>query len=580
MSAIGSFVLNAWKIFVVLFILVTVILGSLFGVVFYQAFGFASLGIYGFVVIVRKIWQLAFARLNNRRMRYIVRQPLINELIKVYPNLAKKAEHLLDKSLQFDQFKAEALKLIISSYTQRALDETEIVGMGQLPPNVRQQLWADREWRYVVIRSFDKTYTLPPYPGQAERDRLLMEYQDVLGYVRDQAGLEKAVDAMLAEMQANWLKAYDSLQMPTVGIVVPIYRTRVIELKRLVESIENQTYPISFVELVLNDPEDDELKAMLVGLVTRYGDKYHWRVEPRLGKRYAMRTGFDNLLESAYFRLSKQVKYVFNVDSDSELHEDAISNAVRVFESDSRIDCLTGDIRVSNHDVNLLTVLTYQRYFFAFNVERAAQSLWQGVTCMSGPFMGIRAAALAHILEPWATQVFMGNQCNFGDDRHISTLVLKSGRASVFTPDSIAWTDVPETMKTWRRQQTRWNRSAWRETIITLPWIYRLPLWVILDTAYLSLFPFILWGIVIWLTIKVLSTWLDKGLMAMLEVILPYAVVVLALNFLFNALYGALVNRDARYLYNPLYIVYQFLWLQPIRVWALLTVNRTEWGTR
>jgi hyaluronan synthase len=505
-----------WKLMVVSFIVIAVVINASLGGVLLQAFGFASITLYGAVAILRKVLQLFFARTHNHSRAYSVRKPIIDELIAMAPHLSVPARKLLTKSMHFEDFKAEVMALLSDLFDHNELDLTdhldEQIRFNLSPTYVKSQ-WIDITWRQLMSNSFSQ-----------------------LG------------------------------ETPYVGIVIPTYRTTKLELQRLIDSLEDQTYPNIYACIVLNE-DNPELKAFAYNMVRKYGGgKYIWFVEPRTGKRNAMQKGFADFLQDSH------VKYIFNVDSDSRLHPDAIANAVHIFESDVQIGCLTGDIRVANPNVNLLTRLTYQRYYFAFNVERAAQSYWNSVTCMSGPFMGIRSTTLREILKDWTHQIFLNKLCNFGDDRHISTLILKQGMKSVFSADSIAWTEVPEKIAVWKRQQTRWARSAWRETLITLPWIHRLPLWVVFDIIYLALFPFILWGIMLLLVYK--------SMIYGPQILIPYAIVTLVLTFVSNSVYGVLANKDFSYLLNPLYLIYQLIYLQPLRLWALISLDKTEWGTK
>lgn len=508
-----------WKLFVVLFITLAVAVNALLGVVLFTLFGFASVTLYGVVVVVRKIVQIAFARASNAKTRRIIRAPLIAELSKAYPHVEREAYRLLRRPLHFHDFKDAVLEVLGQVYDQTMLDslETEMPNRenGEHRPGDQRLKWVHDQWRELMCRSF----------GQCGVDT------------------------------------------PYVGLVIPTYKTTKLELQRLIESLEDQTYPCIYATIVLNE-DSPEMKAFTARLVKKYGGERYIRfVEPRKGKRNAMRAGFADFLDDP-----NPVKYVFNVDSDSRLEPDAIANAVRLFESDPEIACVTGHIVVSNPDVNLLTKLTHTRFHFAFNVERAAQNLFDAVTCMSGAFMAVRSTFLREILDSWSNQMFLGQVCNYGDDRHIATLALKHGYKSCYCPDSYSWTDVPHQMPVWKKQQTRWARSAWRETIITLPFLHRLPLWIVFEVAYLMLFPFILWGVLFALGLRAMTQgW---------EILIPYFAVCIVVNFIFNGLYGILTTRDFRFALTPFYLFYQFVYLQPIRLWALASLDKTEWGTK
>lgn len=503
-----------WKIGIVLFIAAAVAINAVMGAALFQLFGVFTLTLYGLVVITRKILQIILARMSNHRTRLIVRKPIIDSLVMQYPHLEEAAYRILRRAMHFDDFKAAVLRLLSDTYDKLVLEGEEENTPTGLTPTFFNWEWVNLKWAQIMRESFG-----------------------------------------------------EGADMPYVGVVIPTYKTSKLELQRLIESLEDQTYPNIWVCIVLNE-NNQELKDFTARIVRKYGGKRYIRfVEPRRGKRHAMRMGFKDFLMN-----DSVVEYVFNVDSDSKLHPDAIANAVRLFQSDACIGCLTGNIQVSNADVNLLTKLTYHRFYFAFNVERAAQNLWYGVTCMSGAFMAVRTDLLRYILEPWSKQRFLGKHCSYGDDRHIATLTLQHGLKAAYCPDSLSYTDVPSEMPVWKLQQTRWARSAWRETILTLPWLHRLPLWIVFEVAYLAIFPFILWGILIALAYRTLA----YGA----EALIPYLVVVLALNLIFNGLYGMVSKHDFSFLMSPLYLFYQFAYLQPLRLWALISLNVTKWGTK
>lgn len=501
-----------WKIFAAVFIAVAVAVNAWSGAVVWELFGVLPMTLYGVVVITRKLLQLGFARRGNAAARRVVRQPIVESLAAAHPGLHGALNHLLERPLQLDDFKAAVYALLEPVYHDEVRAALAGKDKRETLPITLMSKWIEQQWYVAMQRSF-------------------------------------------------------GARPPSVGVVVPTYKTSLVEMRRLVDSLEAQTYPRIAIVIVLNE-HNEEMIQLTDRLRKRYGEmRYVREVEPRKGKRNAMYMGFRSLLDA-----DRPPKYIFNVDSDSMLHPDAISNAVRYLETFPDVACVTGDIRITNPNVNLLTKLTYQRFFFSFHVERAAQNLFHAVTCMSGAFFGVRSDLLREVAELWANQTFLGQHCTYGDDRHISTLALQRGLGAAFSPDCISWTDVPEKLKVWRRQQTRWLRSAWRETIITLPWLYRLPLWTIFEITYQVVFPFILWGILIALGYRAVQ----HGP----AILLPYLAVTVALSLIFHSIYGGLIQRDRQYVLYPLYLFFQFVHLQPLRLWALMSLDETTWGTK
>jgi cellulose synthase/poly-beta-1,6-N-acetylglucosamine synthase-like glycosyltransferase len=361
----------------------------------------------------------------------------------------------------------------------------------------------------------------------------------------------------------------------TGGLVVPMYKTPLEQLRALTKSTFQQTLRFAKVVIVLNQEDYDLLEKIKVIVEEETGgdwDRYEVLMEPTKGKRNAMYKGFRRLIELG-------VDYIFNADSDSYLDLDAHANFMRVA-FQTGLGCATGDVRVWNVMVNLLTRITGHRYSQAFNIERAAQSLFGAVTCMSGPFLGVRREVLELFLESWVHQMYLGKLCNFGDDRNISTNILRLGFLSLYIGESIVYTDAPEQFKVWRVQQTRWSRSANRETIISIPFLHRIPMWVQLDMIYQFMFPFVLFIILISIMSRTASIMWNDGFLVGLLSLVPYITIVLTLNWLFRGLYGYLSYNDKWYITSPLYIVLHYGILLPIKFYALITPLVNEWGTK
>jgi hyaluronan synthase len=124
---------------------------------------------------------------------------------------------------------------------------------------------------------------------------------------------------------------------------------------------------------------------------------------------------------------------------------------------------VTGCVLAANRTKNLLTRLIDLRYAYSFLGERAAYSLLGAVLCVPGAGGRYRGTAVRKHLDQWLGQRFLGRQCTYGDDRHMTFWCLKEGRV-VLAPDAVAWTYVPERMTHFLRQQIRWSKSFFRES--------------------------------------------------------------------------------------------------------------------
>ena len=98
------------------------------------------------------------------------------------------------------------------------------------------------------------------------------------------------------------------------------------------------------------------------------------------------------------------------------------------------------------------------RYFVAFRVCKAAESIFGAVTCCSGCFSAYRREAIAPVLERWENQRFLGRPATYGDDRSLTNFVLRDWNVRY---DELARsrTIVPAHFRLFLRQQLRWKRS-------------------------------------------------------------------------------------------------------------------------
>jgi hypothetical protein len=207
----------------------------------------------------------------------------------------------------------------------------------------------------------------------------------------------------------------------------------------------------------------------------------------------------------------------------------------------------------------------------AFNQERAAQSLFHVVTCCSGPFAAYRRSVIDRVKDRYVSQTFLGESCTYGDDRHLTNLVLAEGYRVCFDGRAEAHTAAPTRIGIFLRQQIRWNKSFFRELRWTLPFAHRRHPYLAYDLACQTLLPPLL---ITTATLTVLET-ASKGA----HVGLRYLGTILAIGLL-RSLYGAARTRDPGFTSFAVYGLVHMLLLKPISLYSLATLGTTHWGTR
>lgn len=347
----------------------------------------------------------------------------------------------------------------------------------------------------------------------------------------------------------------DAQYRPTVTVLVPVYNEPPHLLRQCLASLTAQTYPIQV--FVANDGDDDETRHVFDEFARR---GWRYTQDGHQGKRAAMKRGFDEI----------ETELVIPIDSDTILAPDAVEQLIQPL-ADSTVGCATGNITVLNSHYNWLTWLTDLRYWLAFNFERAAQGYLGVMSCVSGPLGVYRMSIIRRIKDEWATQTFMGNVCTYGDDRHLTNLVLSLGFRAVYVMQARAKTQAPEKFWNWLLQQLRWSRSFYREYLLNWKWFHKHNAWLAFDMTYQAVFPFML-------TVNIIVLLLTTAIYEPVY-LLYWLVVVLVFGFI-RAIYAVIFTKRIEFFGFTFYSLLYVVCLLPLKWIAVATLDDTGWGTR
>lgn len=358
-----------------------------------------------------------------------------------------------------------------------------------------------------------------------------------------------------------------------IGVEVPVYGLTPEELRNTVVSILEQSVPIEIVIVGVNQPSNTELIEATYRIQVEINDPRLKVIEmPQAGKRGAMNAGFSIIAEAG-------CDITVNVDGDTVLDRDAIYTALMLIDAHIGIESVTSNVNVRNREINLLTELTFQRYRYANEQERAAQSLFTGVTCMSGPLMVMLTRNVQEIVPEWAFETFMGVPIGPGDDRSLTMHHLRRGWGVGYSPASVVWTDCPSDVPSWKRQQLRWSRSGKREFVRGWKWMYRMPIWSVFDQFYLMVFPFILGAIIGSISAEFFKNLVISGPVAAYEHAIDYVMIIILVN-LINGVIAVMRNQDPKFILSAGYIYVHLRYLLRIHFHALFTLPESAWLTR
>ncbi|GAB2717580.1 glycosyltransferase [Streptomyces bullii] len=365
------------------------------------------------------------------------------------------------------------------------------------------------------------------------------------------------------------------LENTWVTAVIPIYNEDPVMFEQGMRSLLAQSRLPNEIHIIDDASADDSGIRAAKKLRREFeakGVKYTVSVQPEnKGKREALALGFEAAPYSDIFLC---------VDSDTILSRDTVRELLLPL-ADEKIMASTGMVLALNHDSNVFTRLQDLRYGNSFLFERAAYSRLKSVLCCCGALSAYRGTLVRKYLPDFLNQQFLGKPAVFGDDRRMTNYCLMEGQV-VFQETAVGYTAVPEKLPHFLRQQVRWNKSFFRESL----WAFTH------QKKYRPAF---------WLTCMELALWLVFGsAMFYSMVILPithpqqflrhigdYVVFMILMGYLRNVRYldfprrgMGFVKRFGMFLLAPLYGLIQLFLLTPLRFYALLTLHKGSWGTR
>ncbi|KAI8637091.1 nucleotide-diphospho-sugar transferase [Parasitella parasitica] len=283
-------------------------------------------------------------------------------------------------------------------------------------------------------------------------------------------------------------------------------------------------------------------------------------MQPHRGKRHAMYTAFRVLMAAG-------CDAVMSTDSDTKFDPNAMVEMESALYWFPNIGAAAGDVRIWNAFDSVLSFMSSLRYWMAFNIERSAQSFNRCVTCVSGPMGIYRSHVLREVLDDWINQRFLGMECTYGDDRHLTNRTLLQGYRVVYTHLAFCETETPTAFLRWFKQQTRWSKSFYRELFWNARSLHKHSPWMAAELFYQGIYPFVL-------LFSIFQILFSKS---------PFVLCVWLISLLaiacIKTFYSILVTRNLRFLAFPVYSLYYMFGLVPAKLWAIISLWDVGWGT-
>ena len=357
--------------------------------------------------------------------------------------------------------------------------------------------------------------------------------------------------------------AFDPGYEPTVTFVVPA-KNEEDNIAETIRRFAHVEYPKDKVEVIaINDGSSDKTFENMVRVgqeiqseIKRF-EVVNWEVNR--GKRAGMAEG----------ALRAHHDIVIFVDSDSFVEPDSVRHLTKYF-ADPAVGAVSAHTDVWNKDTNLLTQMQTIRYFIAFKVYKAAESVFGTVTCCPGCCSAYRRRYLDEFIMDWLNQRFLGEQCTFGDDRSLTNFMIQKYRA-VYSAEAKAHTVVPDKFGKYMRQQQRWKKSWVRETFIASSFMWKKnPVAAISFYSYVFLAfasPIVFFRAMLWYPLTV-GAWPVVYLAGLLLMLLLHG-----LYYRLSVGPRAWLLAICNFWFNTVILMWQL-------PWAVITIRDSRWGTR
>lgn len=377
-----------------------------------------------------------------------------------------------------------------------------------------------------------------------------------------------------------------------VSVVIPIYNQKTM-IRIVIDAIFHSTYQ-NLEVIAVNDGSRDGTKEVLDQLAKHY-PKLKVIHKKNGGKRKAIGSGFA----------ASGGKYIVFIDSDSVVDKRAIEEFVRTFRFDKKVGAVVGNAKAWNAKKNVLTKLQDVWYDLQFNIHKTCESAFGLVLCCSGCLCAYRRESLDSFIQHWVTAEFVS-----GDDREITTFVIAKKWSkrellphfsqarlnyaskfddaedriltaqallqwkAVYVASAVVFTDVPESINGFLKQQVRWKRGYLRSQffVSTFFW-HNNPIMVfIFYLEYMTCLtmPFILF------TVFVYAPFFEHQ-----AIFSVYYLVGTLMTGALEAFDSKARNRNSiTWKYKPLMAIISNLILSWLVINAWITLKSNKWGTR
>lgn len=331
---------------------------------------------------------------------------------------------------------------------------------------------------------------------------------------------------------------------PAISVLIAAYNEEKV-IAATLRAVLSSDHSGEIDVLVMDDGSRDGTAAEVARIA---GDDPRVRLvrQANRGKAVALQRGLSLLHH----------EFVVFLDADTHVQSDTLRLLVQPM-NDERVVAVSGHAKVGNLR-SFVARCQALEYTCGFNLDRRAYDRWNCITVVPGAISALRRSAIAGAgglsLDTLAEDTDLTLTLHQGDNR------------IVYTPDAIAWTEAPETLRTLARQRFRWAygtlQCLWKHRDKVFNWRYRALGWFSLPSVWFFQ-----------ILLVALTPLVDFFLLASLpfgawRAVLPFVVIFVAMDVIL-AILACLLERESilhalriipmRLIYRPLlgYVIWK-----------------------
>ena len=349
---------------------------------------------------------------------------------------------------------------------------------------------------------------------------------------------------------------------PMITFVVPCKNEEAV-IAHTLETCLASEYPKDKLEVIaINDGSTDNTGAIMDKLARKYKELTVIHFKINKGKREGMAEGF---------RRAKG-EIIIQLDSDSYIEPHTVRHMIEPF-ANPHIAAVCGHADVANANENFITKMQSAYYYISFRIMKAAESVFFMVFCCSGCSSAYRKSAVMPILDAWLKESFLGQPVTYGDDRSLTTWVLKEGWQTVYTDRVRAHTIAPSTMNQLFKQQLRWKKSWIINGLFTS--------WFLLKNDRMTAFLYFIPMLIISFVTPFVGLW-NVYLLPIIfgRTSMYYLAGIVLMGLMLVLYYRILKNNSKHWFYLLLWQFFNTFFLSYIILYAVVKINDRGWGTR